>query len=218
MVIGRTISAALLPFQASSTAASRRTRLPDSAANCSARRLFTVAPSVARQARDDGGRVLQAAAHPAASAERRRSTRLPRRRPGSSGATSTTRLGSARTASRTTAAGEGVGGTAVRVAVDDLLSDLTPATRRLLDVVAVGRSAACATAVEGVWARDADASSAGFDVALAELLEAGLVLVSSDRLRMGVPIVGEVVAAQLAPAMRPRCMSPSPRDWQGWKV
>lgn len=32
-----------------------------------------------------------------------------------------------------------MGGTAVRVAVDDLLSDLTPAARRLLDVVAVGR-------------------------------------------------------------------------------
>src|SRR5215207_622271 len=94
-------------------------------------------------------------------------------------------------------AGEGVGGTAVRVAVEDLLSDLTPAARRLLDVVAVGRSAARAAAVQGVWARDAGASSAGFDVALAELLEAGLVVVSSDRLRMGVPIVGDVVAAQL---------------------
>jgi hypothetical protein len=54
-------------------------------------------------------------------------------------------------------AGDGVGGTAVRVAVEDLLSDLTPAARRLLDVVAVGRSAARAAAVEGVWARDADA-------------------------------------------------------------
>ena len=39
--------------------------------------------------------------------------------------------------------------------------------------------------------------SAGFDVALAELLEAGLVVASSDRLRLGVPIVGEAVAAQL---------------------
>jgi hypothetical protein len=94
-------------------------------------------------------------------------------------------------------AGGGVGGTAVRVAVEDLLSDLTPAARRLLDVVAVGRLAARAAAVEGVWARDADASSAGFDVALAELLEAGLVVVSRDRLRMGVPIVGDAVAAQL---------------------
>jgi hypothetical protein len=94
-------------------------------------------------------------------------------------------------------AGDGVGGTAVRVAVDDLLSDLTPATRRFLDVVAVGRSAARVAAVEGVWARDADASSAGFDVALAELLEVGLVVMSSERLRMGVPIVGEAVAAQL---------------------
>ena len=94
-------------------------------------------------------------------------------------------------------ASDGVGGTAVRVAVDDLLSDLTPAARRLLDVVVVGRSAARAAAVEGVWARDADASNAGFDVALAELLEAGLVVGSGDRLRMGVPIVGEAVAAQL---------------------
>jgi hypothetical protein len=54
-------------------------------------------------------------------------------------------------------AGEGVGGTAVRVAVDDLLSDLTHAARRLIDIIAVGRSAARAAAVEGVWARDADA-------------------------------------------------------------
>jgi len=46
-------------------------------------------------------------------------------------------------------AGDGVGGTAVRVAVDDLLSDLTPAARRLLDVLAVGRSAARVAAVEG---------------------------------------------------------------------
>jgi DNA-binding CsgD family transcriptional regulator/tetratricopeptide (TPR) repeat protein len=94
-------------------------------------------------------------------------------------------------------ASDGVGGTAVRVTVDDLLSDLTPAARRLLDVVVVGRSAARAAAVEGVWARDADATNAGFDVALAELLESGLVVGSSDRLRMGVPIVGEAVAAQL---------------------
>jgi hypothetical protein len=94
-------------------------------------------------------------------------------------------------------AGDGVGETAVRVAVEDLLSDLTPAARRLLDVVAVGRSAARAAGVEGVWARDADASHAGFDVALAELLEAGLVVASTDRLRMGAPIVGEAVAAQL---------------------
>ncbi|HEY5787260.1 MAG TPA: hypothetical protein VIT65_21050, partial [Microlunatus sp.] len=98
-------------------------------------------------------------------------------------------------------AGGSVGGTAVRVAVDDLLSDLTRAGRRLLDVVAVGRSAGRAAAVEGVWARDADededAPNAGFDVVLAELLEAGLVVASSDRLRMCVPILGEALAAQL---------------------
>jgi hypothetical protein len=44
-------------------------------------------------------------------------------------------------------AGDGVGGAAVRVAIDDLLSDLTPAARRFLDVVAVGRSAARVAAV-----------------------------------------------------------------------
>jgi hypothetical protein len=86
---------------------------------------------------------------------------------------------------------------AVRVAIDDLLSDLTPAARRFLDVVAVGRSAARVAAVEAFGARDADACSAGFDVALAELLEIGLVVMSSERLRVGVPIVGEAVAAQL---------------------
>ena len=96
-------------------------------------------------------------------------------------------------------AGGSVGGTAVRAAVDDLLSDLTRAARRLLDVVAVGRSAARAAALEDVWARDADedASNAGFDVALAELLDAGLVVASGDGLRMSVPIVGEALAAQL---------------------
>ncbi|GAA1978445.1 helix-turn-helix transcriptional regulator [Microbacterium pumilum] len=93
--------------------------------------------------------------------------------------------------------GDGVRGTAVRVAVDDLLRDLTPPARRLLDVVVTGGGDVRAAAVERVFLRDGDASRESFDEVLAELESASLVEVDGVRLPMGVPIVAEVIAAEV---------------------
>ena len=90
--------------------------------------------------------------------------------------------------------------TAVRLAVDDLLADISPSARRLLETVAIGGSGPRVAAVQGAWDHTPDESS-DFDVALAELQAAGVVGAPAlDRLRPGVPVVCEVLAARLGPA------------------
>ncbi|MGC5171253.1 LuxR C-terminal-related transcriptional regulator [Microbacterium sp. DT81.1] len=87
--------------------------------------------------------------------------------------------------------------TAVSLAVDDLLADLSPAARRLLEAIAIGGPEPRAAAVEGVWARERATSGAGFDETLAELVAAGFVDAAPSRLRCSVPVVCDVIAARL---------------------
>ena len=83
-------------------------------------------------------------------------------------------------------------GTAVRVAVEDLLVDVPAPARRLLEVLAVGGAATRVAAAELVWARDPD--TAPFDGVVDELVDAGLGVHGAGRLGIAVPFVAPCLA------------------------
>lgn len=101
---------------------------------------------------------------------------------------------------------------AVRIAAEDLVSDLSPTARALLETIAVGGARPRGAAVEGVWHRMTDASAAHpgsfavvdagpatehFDIALAELVVAGFVVEEDGRLPPLVPALCDVLAQHL---------------------
>lgn len=89
--------------------------------------------------------------------------------------------------------------TAVQLAVEDLLEDLTFDARSLFDVVAAGGESARVAAVENVW----DAGGA-FDATFDELIEGDLIEVDGGLIRPAVPILATVAASRLGAARAAR--------------
>jgi DNA-binding CsgD family transcriptional regulator len=85
--------------------------------------------------------------------------------------------------------------TAVQIAVEDLLEDLTIDARSLFDVIAVGGGSARIAAVEKVWE-----SGAALDATLDELIDGGLVELDGGLIRPAVPIIATVTASHLGAA------------------
>lgn len=84
---------------------------------------------------------------------------------------------------------------AVQIAVEDLLEDLGPEARGLLDVIAVGGESVRVAAVEKVAG-----AAAAFDATLAELTDADLVGLDGGRLHPVVPLVATVTVMRLGAA------------------
>ena len=90
---------------------------------------------------------------------------------------------------------EAITGTAVRVAVDDLLVDASAPARCLLEILAIGGPATRVAAAELVWAQDPHAAS--FDTVAGELVDAGLVARQPGTLTIAVPIIAQSLAQRL---------------------
>jgi DNA-binding CsgD family transcriptional regulator len=85
--------------------------------------------------------------------------------------------------------------TAVQIAVEDLLEDLSIDARSLFDVIAAGGGSARIAAVEMVWE-----SGAALDATLDELIDGGLVELDGGLIRPAAPIIATVTASHLGAA------------------
>ncbi|MET0829268.1 MAG: LuxR C-terminal-related transcriptional regulator, partial [Microbacterium sp.] len=117
-----------------------------------------------------------------------------------------------RVLSAATHAGGDLRASSLRIAVEDLVTDLSPAARGLLEIIAVGGPRPPVAAVDGVWHQmtadsaarprslpvvDARPATEKFDSALAGLVGAGFVVEEGGRLTPLVPVVCDVLARHL---------------------